>query len=223
MATLHANGNITAQCPDCGSLSNFEHRTNVHAESLNHVGTQAFSHVTYTLNQCTSCHRGGLGKIYTHGGEVRTGFLVEFFPFSVEKAIIPRSVPDTIVSEFREAERCVAFGALRAASAMFRSTLEKALKDSGYKTGDLASKINTAAEDGVITENRAQRAHDEVRVLGNDVLHDEWRPVTPDEIELTHHYTQRILEDLYDDRTSVEMRLRTKGRLPLSEENTPEE
>jgi hypothetical protein len=50
-------------------------------------------------------------------------------------------------------------------------------------------------------------------VLGNDVLHDEWRAVTEDEFEQAHHYAQRILEDFYDDRTSVEALLISKGRL----------
>jgi hypothetical protein len=53
-----------------------------------------------------------------------------------------------------------------------------------------------------------------VRVLGNDVLHDEWREVTPEDAEKAHHYVQRILEDFYDDRSTVESELRSKNRLP---------
>jgi hypothetical protein len=43
--------------------------------------------------------------------------------------------------------------------------------------------------------------------LGNDVLHDDWREVLPGEYEDAHKYTQRILEDFYDDRPTVEARL----------------
>ena len=64
-----------------------------------------------------------------------------------------------------------------------------------------------------MTEVRRKRAQDEIRVLGNDVLHDEWREVTREEFDLAHHYTQRILEDFYDDRPTVESALMAKGRI----------
>jgi len=142
-----------------------------------------------------------------------------FFPFSVDAAQLPKAVPLEIVKEFREAEQCASFGANRAASALFRSALEKTLKVNGYSKDkdstltDLKKRIDAAAGDGVITAARQQKAHDEVRTLGNDVLHDEWRAVTDDEVEDAHHYCQRILEDLYDDRPTVEKLLIAKGRL----------
>ncbi|MCI0339183.1 MAG: DUF4145 domain-containing protein [Acidobacteria bacterium] len=101
---------------------------------------------------------------------------------------------------------------------MFRSALEKTLKANGYvrqggKLRDLESKIDEAANDGIITDARRRRAHEEVRVLGNDVLHDEWREVKDEEVELAHLYTQRILEDFYDDRETVVKKLIELGRL----------
>lgn len=45
------------------------------------------------------------------------------------------------------------------------------------------------------------------------MLHDEWREVTPEEFKTARHYTQRILEDFYDDRPLVEAKLKEKGRL----------
>jgi len=92
--------------------------------------------------------------------------------------------------------------------------LEKLLRANGYVKGSLADRIDVAASDGVITEARRKRAHDDVRVLGNDVLHDDWREVKPDEVALAHHYVQRICEDLYDDRLSVEAILTAKKRIP---------
>jgi hypothetical protein len=130
-------------------------------------------------------------------------------------------VPPDIQGEFREAERCTAFKANRAASALFRSVLEKTLKANGYTKGndpslrDLQKRIDAAAADGVITDARRKRAHDNIRSLGNDVLHDDWREVTADEVEDSHRYTQRILEDLYDDRPTVEALLTAKKKLPI--------
>jgi hypothetical protein len=96
-----------------------------------------------------------------------------------------------------------------------RSTLEKALKHSGYSTGNLKTKIDEAASDGAITSARSLRAHEDIRVLGNDILHDEWRAISETEFEIAHRYTQRILEDLYDDRASVLKLLASKGRKPV--------
>jgi len=153
-------------------------------------------------------------------GNNQTAVLEEFFPISFDAAPLPKGVPPELESEFREAEHCAAYGSNRAASALFRSVLEKALKANGYVKGndktltDLQKRIDAAAADGVITDARRKRAHDEIRSLGNDVLHDDWRPVDDAEVEEAHRYMQRILEDLYDDRTTVEAILKAKGKLP---------
>jgi hypothetical protein len=111
-------------------------------------------------------------------------------------------------------------GLHRAASALFRSVLEKTLKANGYTKGndpalrDLQRRIDAAAADGVITAARQRRAHNEIRSLGNDVLHDDWREVEAGEVEDAHRYMQCILEDLYDDRSAVEAVLIAKERLP---------
>lgn len=81
------------------------------------------------------------------------------------------------------------------------------------RKSSLREKIDEACSDGVITESRKRKAHDDVRVLGNDVLHDEWRAVSEEEYSTAHHYVQRILEDFYDDRTSVQELLRKANRI----------
>jgi hypothetical protein len=108
---------------------------------------------------------------------------------------------------------CASVNAWRAGSALLRSVLEKTLKENGDTGGTLDAKIDEAAADSVITASRSLRAHDDIRVLGNDVLHDEWRNVTADEYDRAHHYVQRILEDFYDDGPSAEAILRAKGRI----------
>lgn len=85
----------------------------------------------------------------------------------------------------------------------------------------MEQQIDAAAADGVITQARKRRAHDEIRVLGNDVLHDEWQEIALDDVEAARHYAQRILEDFYDDRESVLKLLRTAGRVPDEDKQTP--
>ncbi|MFA6099681.1 MAG: DUF4145 domain-containing protein [Patescibacteria group bacterium] len=209
------NGNVRAHCPDCsGVVTTFENRggSDVDVSGDHFFGNHAYDFVRYRLFRCAGCGRGGMAKI--HVDRAGNTALESFLPTSIEQLSLPGvSIPKGIVTEFREAELCFSVSAYRASSALFRSTLEKVLKVNGYTEGDLYGKINKAIEDGVITATRGKRAHDDVRVLGNDVLHDEWREVTAEEVEKAHGYVQRILEDLYDDRPTVEAQLIVKNRL----------
>lgn len=222
--SLRENGVINSLCPDCGFPSSFpvfgQHiKIN---KSVQH-NDQAYSWIFYLTHQCVGCQRGGLSKIYSHSDSWGGGQLVSFFPYSREVAKLPPDTPNDIVAEFREAELCTSFEAYRAASALFRSTLEKVLKANGYeqigKKGfdvlSLQNKIDQAQQDGVLTEARRKRAHDDIRSLGNDVLHDDWREIAAEEVEAAHHYTQRIIEDFYDNRKEVEAVLIAKNRITV--------
>ena len=218
MSAKYQNGNVVARCPGCGgSQSTFESRYAGHGfgevvlPEHHAFNGRSFSRTVYVLTRCAGCGRGGLAKVHDTGN-TNDAVLDEFFPFSIDSARLPPGIPAGIQAEFREAERCASFGAWRAGSALLRSTLEKTLKANGYSSGSLASKIDAACADGVITESRKKKAHEEVRVLGNDVLHDDWQPVSGDDVDAARHYTQRILEDFYDDRGAVEAILAEKGR-----------
>src|ERR1700730_940137 len=196
---LKTTDHISAHCPDCdGAYSTFQQVSFANVARRHRYSGVDYSYIT--LYQCISCGRGGLSKIHSHDGNPPQGNLESFYPFHRETAAIPTVVPADIVAEYREAELCASFAAWRASSALLRSTLEKILRSNGYTTGSLYNKIDAAAADTILTETRHRRAHDEIRVLGNDVLHDDWRVITQEEVELAHHYIQRILEDFYDDR-----------------------
>ena len=47
----------------------------------------------------------------------------------------------------------------------------------------------------------------------NDVLHDEWQAIEVDAVEASRHFCQRILEDFYVERDTVEAILKEKKRL----------
>ncbi len=226
MAEINALGNVTAHCPGCdGAKSRFEYLVN--GKSLGVViyqipaaWHQPAAEVQYRLFRCVGCGMGGLGAIRMkeiHGPyPANLRDLTYFEPDVSQRLAIPKDVPEGIRTEFREAERCLESGTLRAAAAMFRSVLDKTLRANGYKTkgSNLEKQIDEAAEDGALTESRKRRAHDEIRVLGNDVLHDEWHEIPEADVEASHHYVQRILEDFYDDRDSVLKLLREAKRTP---------
>ncbi len=219
MKPEYINSNVRSRCPDCeGAITTFEYQSGgsefgvVIQLGKHKFNGHDYDQVIYKLMQCAGCGRGGLAKLHHEKSYART-VLESFYPISIEHVKIPEGVPEEIISEFREAELCTSYRATRAASALFRSTLEKTLKANGYQKGTLEAKIDDAADDGVITEARRNKVHEDIRVLGNDVLHDEWREVSEDEVEDSHHYAQRVLEDLYDDRKTVEAILIQKGKL----------
>lgn len=208
---------VRANCPECkGATTTFEARSQLHIERNPPIAQgRRYEAVRYYLLRCAGCGRGGLagvGVSRTLGSAAYD--LIDFSPRSMANAALPKDLPMDLTNEFREAELTASVGAWRAASALMRSTLEKALKHSGYSKGNLKTIIDEAANDGAITAARSLRAHDDIRVLGNDILHDDWRPITEAEFEVAHRYTQRILEDLYDDRPSVLRLLTNRGRKP---------
>lgn len=220
MKPIFENGNVKAFCPDCEARTSFEYQTSgrefgtILINIKHDYKNRTYSGIIYKLLRCASCYRGGIAKIHVFQEYIHhLTVLEDFFPFSIEKVSVPKDVPKDIEKEFREAEICASLKAFRAASAMLRSTLEKVLKSNGYTEGNLKEKIDSACGDGIITAARKQRAHEDVRVLGNDVLHDEWRKVIDTEYDDAHHYAQRILEDFYDDRPSVEKLLEAANRI----------
>lgn len=231
MATLNDEGNILARCPGCeGALSTFEWRS---AHAQYGVVTTKIEHrywhsasVDFRLFRCAGCGRGGLGAVAYGGGNYPGAYreLYSFYPEVRDRLALPKGVPPGIAKEFREGEKCLDANCLRAAAGMFRSVLDKTLRANGYKDKKgttLEQQIDAAADDGVITQARKRRAHDEVRVLGNDVLHDEWHEIPADEVEASRHYAQRVLEDFYDDRESVLKLLRAAGRVPDEDKQAP--
>jgi len=226
MATLNTEGNVTAHCPGCkGSLSTFEWRSE-HSEIgavIRHLTPMTL--LSYRLYRCAGCGRGGLGTV-EHNGKYPGSHqkLISFFPEVKQRLQLPHGVPQGIAEEFLEGEKCLESNCIRAAAGMFRSVLDKTLRANGYKDKKgttLEQQIDAAANDGVITQSRRRRAHDEIRVLGNDVLHDEWQVIPIEDVEASRHYCQRVLEDFYDDRPSVLPLLRSAGRVPDEDRNLP--
>jgi len=223
--------NVLARCPDCDAVTSFDTRGHgnnalgaVIIDGPHQYRGNRYGRVLWQFFRCNVCNRGAVAKLYDNGSP-QTAVLEVFLPKAIEKAALPKDVPQDLVKEFREAEIDAANGAYRSASAMLPSVLDKTLKKNGYdeveytddkgvrkKSNSLLHRIDAATSDGVITETRRRRAHENIRVLGNDILHEDWREVTEQEFEEAHKYSQRILEDFYDDRATVEARLATHTR-----------
>ncbi len=219
MATIKENGQLIAHCPTCdGALSSYltgDNRLGEYGQIFRPVDD--YSAQVYRLVRCSNCGSGAFATFLSHQNEPAME-LLDFYPEAAEtQQPLPRDVPEGIVREFREGESCANAGCYRAAAAMFRSVLDKALRASGYKIKKgtpLDQQIDLAAADGVITAARKKRAHEEIRTLGNYVLHEPWRVVSQNEVNTAREYAARLLHDLYDDRETVLSVLKEKGRIP---------
>jgi Domain of unknown function (DUF4145) len=241
MAKLTSEGAFLARCTRCdGALTTFEWDTRKPAapgvrvvpaggdpptgfgqvtKMIEEPGGK-WHNIAFVLCRCNGCGSGALAAVrirelvnaaYPAGAEK----VLWFYPEAGERLPLPEKVPDGIKKEFREAESCIEATCPRAAAGMLRSVLDKTMRANGYQgVGNLEKQIDAAAADGVITETRRKRAHEDIRVLGNDVLHDEWHEIPMDDVQQAHHYAQRILEDLYDDRQTILGILRSKKRQP---------
>jgi len=222
MAKYNSEYNVVAGCPGCwGAQSSFiKYGGEIHLKTARK--SQFWFYTFFLFYRCGSCNHGGMGKfILGDGGdeklEIHRIKSFEFYPDVLPSVRLPEETPEGIENEFREAEKCLQVGCLRAAAGLFRSVLDKTLRANGFHTkkeGSLYKQIEAAAKEGILTASRRRRAHEDIRVLGNDVLHDEWHPIPEDDVLAAQHYAQRIIEDFYDDRESVTQQLREAGRLP---------
>ena len=233
---LRDNQEMRAYCPECNSICTF------HAKDAGNGGKdyssfstripeaekieagkdnngREYDHILYHCHKCGGCGRGGLSVSYTSQNNLRK--LKEFFPSVVTHEKLPENTPEDIVKEFREAETCLGNNCNRAASAMIRSTLEKILKANGYENTNsdgfdnmgLQKKIEEAVKDGVLMIARGERAKNDIKVLGDEVVHREWREISDEEVFKALEYTLWIIRDFYDGRDTIERVLKQKNRI----------
>lgn len=224
MATMNEHGHVIANCPTCsGALTSFligDPQRGPYGQIYRQIDSRQTE--IYRLARCTGCGAGALITLLATNANGSKSELTDFYPEAEVRQVLPDAVPEGIVKEFREGEECAEAGCYRAAAALFRSVLDKTLRANGYKLKKgtpLEQQIDLAAEDGVITASRRKRAHDEIRTLGNYVLHEEWRQVTPSEVKIAKEYAAYLLHDFYDDRETVLALLREKNR--VADEDRP--
>lgn len=222
VAEMNGLGTIRARCIGCdGALSNFTWGDSA-KKAFGAIGVTSESKLlTWRLYQCVGCGQGALATIEGVQGpswpSPNAFALRAFHPEAGASFTLPDGVPEGIVLEYYEAERCLVAGCKRAAAGMVRSVLDKTLRANGYKMKSgttLEQQIDAAASDGIITGAMQRRVHEDIRVLGNDVLHDSWRLVSEDDVKEALRYAQRMLEAFYDDRPFVLNQLRAAGKVP---------
>jgi hypothetical protein len=106
------------------------------------------------------------------------------------------SVPEPVRSTFEEASKCLAAQCPRAAAAMARCALEATVSDQGESSGALAARLQRLADKGTLQPMLAKWAK-EVRLLGNDAVHDLTRSVLVEDARQLIDFIQELTKYLY--------------------------
>jgi hypothetical protein len=112
MSPKFYEGNVRANCPDCGgAVTSFEYT--VGGQELGTV-VRGMGHgrkLVYHLLKCAGCSRGGLAVVRIESNiSYPNGQLIEFYPRTIDSLNTPPEVPPGIQSEFKEAELCASVG-----------------------------------------------------------------------------------------------------------------
>lgn len=215
-----SNNNVTAYCDVCKANSNFLYKDSngkifgsFDSENSNLLDSRVdsrYGRIEYILVSCSSCKRGGLVELHYHGGGYS---FISFFPSPTGHTDLPKKTPSDIQAEFKSSENCVSIDEYRPAAAMLRSTLEKTLKKHGYEEWGLSDNLKNLSSDNILPRWLVKQNSEIVKILGDEILHGDWREVTTEEYRKAHHYVERLIESFYDDHASVIEDLQQRGRL----------
>lgn len=128
-------------------------------------------------------------------------------------------VPTDIASAASEAYACFSINANRAAVLLARTTVEAIAKDKGVSSGNLKAKIDTMAEQNIITDQLKDEAH-EIRFLGNDMAHgDLGTPVDENDASDILGFLDTLLDYVYQQPIAIQKRreLREKRKRSASQ------
>lgn len=132
------------------------------------------------------------GNILHHNSPFR---LVEIYP-RAPALEIPANIPDPVAKAYSQAEYSRMNGQYDAAAAMYRTAMERGLKDlsPGIAAWQLQKRIDQMAAQGMITAELKDWAH-ELRLDGNNAVHEE--EATKETIEQMHQLCKFLLMYLY--------------------------
>ncbi len=197
-------------CPRCDKQSSFE---SIGSFPITFDGGQIIStnSPTATYDEratgfiCRHCHQGFVvvesewcGELPKRGNPKNYGTITwrghHWWP--VPGAVLHESVPETVRSAFDEACKCLASGCPRAGAAMARCALEGIVVDRGETKGDLKTRLKNLADKGKLVSSLADWAT-EVRLLGNDAVHDLTTDVLMEDARQLTEFIKELTKYLY--------------------------
>lgn len=180
--------------------------------------TTADLHAVQAAFRCDHCKKLSIGSTVIRASDWPPADLASaWWSKQVRIAWTPQNVagkdfpdvPPHISSTADEAFKCKSIEAHRAAILMARSVIEATCKDKGVIKGQLASKIDQLAEQGLLRPHTQEAAH-ELRFLGNDMAHGDFvSPVDAHDAEEVLTVMSEILDEVYQGPARI-LRMRKK-------------
>ncbi len=192
-----------ANCPHCGTRSVafsvvYEHRAHMYEHRTHTTTTNLWD----TLAFCAQCSRSILATFLLEDRNKPREFVathddvdpLEIYP-SPRRTGAPEHTPTTVAEYYRQGIENLP-GNWTAAGIMFRKTLDIGLKAKFPSLkGTLEKRIDKAAEQGGLTSDLAEWAH-QVRLDGNDAAHEE-EPSEEEVAKRLHAFTRLVLLYLF--------------------------
>lgn len=152
----------------------------------------------WRLVECTNCRRPnvvGLEYYGAHGGREEWG---DWRVYPPRGRVFGPEVPALIRDSFEEASNDMRIGSHMSTALMCRRTLEVLAVEHGATKGDLAKKLETLLQDGVIDKTLYDWA-DALRLAGNDAAHqaDPNYGITKEDAEDLLSFTEAIIDFVY--------------------------
>jgi hypothetical protein len=147
---------MTCPYPDCAAYAEM-----AMVSSLQPVGITGRGQVAYAVWSCRACGRYILGELSPSGAPL------DYLPHPSGLTLGRfEHVPDTIASDARQGFLCFKVGAWRAAAAMARRALQASAYEKGAPNRKLIAQIDWLADNGIITGQMRDVAH-QIRLGGN--------------------------------------------------------
>ncbi|MBE1527413.1 hypothetical protein GGC65_001869 [Sphingopyxis sp. OAS728] len=185
------------RCPHCGVASPL---LSISMKPQRHYRDSNADTWWHFAIECSRCHRHALcygstayGETPDIGGTPTLVRIRDIYP-SVETA--SEQLPEKPKKFFQQAleSRHAPDGALMLAA----SAIDSMLKDKGYKDGSLFSRIELASNDGLLTKEMRDWAH-EIRLSANEPRHadDDYDGATVQDVDQIIEFVKALTEYLY--------------------------
>lgn len=177
--------NLTLErCPHC-AVANPNLVMNKSIETKNHTGD---NNRLWYIYVCASC-----GGVVTACSDIEKGSILQLFP---EQKTVEESIPEKPRAFLEQAVASI--HAPAGAVMLCASSIDAMLKIKGYNKGTLSVRIESSAEDHLITTDMAAWAHD-IRLDANDQRHADEETELPnqDDAQRVIEFTRAFAEFLF--------------------------
>jgi hypothetical protein len=179
-------------CPHCNTKSNFTNKT---SQQGFFGSPENRNLVAFDIEQCQNCN----GLVLIHKRFKENNAREEVLMYPAVSPFLDESIYKPAAMDYLEGMRCFFINANKAASTMFRRSLQQIMIDKSASGKRLIDQINDLRNKRIITDDLADWAN-EIRFLGNDGAHpadDGLDEISPDEISQIIEFINGLFQYIY--------------------------